>query len=233
MSTPDARVLIFDLDDTLIKTSRLYYDVRDAVYDKMVSLGVDIADVEKQLEAIEVSNVKQFGFSKERFPLSLSHLYLSLCEKQGVRVDWKGRHDIESLGWNLYDTVHPMLPGALETIQELHGRFPLMLCTKGDVEIQQKKILNAQLRPYFGDVFIVPDKNVDTYREISTTLGVDPSQCFMIGDSIRSDINPSLAAGFNAVYIPCPDAWAYEVEPLQDGYVKLNSIAELLDIVQD
>jgi putative hydrolase of the HAD superfamily len=34
----------------------------------------------------------------------------------------------------------------------------------------------------------------------------------MIGNSPRSDINPALAAGFNAIYIPHPHTWRLEHE---------------------
>jgi putative hydrolase of the HAD superfamily len=43
----------------------------------------------------------------------------------------------------------------------------------------------------------------------------------MIGNSPRSDINPGLAAGLSAVYIPHPATWVLEHEELQSGVGKL------------
>jgi putative hydrolase of the HAD superfamily len=53
----------------------------------------------------------------------------------------------------------------------------------------------------------------------------------MIGNSPRSDINPALATGLNAVYIPHPQTWHLEqeeVSPLGVGRVlTLSRFTEL------
>jgi putative hydrolase of the HAD superfamily len=41
----------------------------------------------------------------------------------------------------------------------------------------------------------------------------------MIGNSPRSDINPALEAGFNAVYVPHPRTWVLEKEELRSAGV--------------
>jgi putative hydrolase of the HAD superfamily len=51
----------------------------------------------------------------------------------------------------------------------------------------------------------------------------------MIGNSPRSDVNPALAAGLRAVYIPHPRTWSLEVEELvaSDELLILESFEEL------
>jgi putative hydrolase of the HAD superfamily len=39
----------------------------------------------------------------------------------------------------------------------------------------------------------------------------------MIGNSPRSDINPALAAGLNAVYIPHPHTWRLQHEEVRSA----------------
>jgi putative hydrolase of the HAD superfamily len=41
---------------------------------------------------------------------------------------------------------------------------------------------------------------------------LDPARTWMIGNSPRSDINPALAAGLNAVFIPHQHTWRLEQE---------------------
>ncbi len=53
----------------------------------------------------------------------------------------------------------------------------------------------------------------------------------MIGNSPRSDINPALAAGLNAVYIPHPHTWQLEHEEVASAssgqLLTLSRFAEL------
>ena len=54
----------------------------------------------------------------------------------------------------------------------------------------------------------------------------------MIGNSPKSDINPALAAGLNAVFVPHNDTWVLEHEELAEAkpparLLVLTSFAEL------
>jgi putative hydrolase of the HAD superfamily len=54
----------------------------------------------------------------------------------------------------------------------------------------------------------------------------------MVGNSPKSDINPALAAGLNAVFVPHNDTWILEHEDLADAppnlrLLVLNSFADL------
>ncbi len=75
------------------------------------------------------------------------------------------------------------------------------------------------------------EKNVATYEEIVRRLGLDANMTWMIGNSPRSDINPALAAGLRAVFVPHPHTWHMEheeVTPVDDGrLLTLSRFAEL------
>ena len=54
----------------------------------------------------------------------------------------------------------------------------------------------------------------------------------MVGNSPKSDINPALEAGLSAVFVPHPDTWILEHEPLAkpskpDKLLELRDFAEL------
>ena len=46
----------------------------------------------------------------------------------------------------------------------------------------------------------------------------------MIGNSIKSDVNPALAVGMGAVFIPNENTWALEHAELQTGAPRLLQI---------
>ena len=54
---------------------------------------------------------------------------------------------------------------------------------------------------------------------------------WMIGNLPRSDINPALAVGLNAVYIPHPHTWHMEHEQVQNaGTGQLLQLARFSDL---
>ena len=86
----------------------------------------------------------------------------------------------------------------------------LTLMTKGQSEEQQMKIDRSGIGSYFRHAEIVPEKDAASYRFLAESIGLDPAQTWMIGNSPKSDINPALAAGLNAVFIPHHATWRLE-----------------------
>ena len=52
----------------------------------------------------------------------------------------------------------------------------------------------------------------------------------MIGNSPKSDINPALAAGLNAVYVPHPRTWSLEREMLPERHPRLLTVERITDL---
>jgi putative hydrolase of the HAD superfamily len=92
-----------------------------------------------------------------------------------------------------------------------------------------QKLAASKLQSCFEKVDIVAEKNEALYRELVRKHGWEPGRCWMIGNSPRSDINPAIAAGIRAVYIPHPNTWVYEhEEPVEHPHVlRLSSFSEL------
>jgi putative hydrolase of the HAD superfamily len=87
-----------------------------------------------------------------------------------------------------------------------------MLVTKGHPEEQRLKIERSGLESRFAATAVVHEKAVDTYRAIAQERELDATRTWMIGNSPRSDINPALQAGLNAVFIPHEHTWRLEKE---------------------
>jgi putative hydrolase of the HAD superfamily len=104
------------------------------------------------------------------------------------------------------------LPGVPETVQYLSDRHHLILLTKGAVPEQTGKVERSGLKEYFSAVEIVAEKDVATYQGVVSKYGLDNDSTWMIGNSPKSDINPALAAGLNAVFVPHGNTWILEHE---------------------
>jgi putative hydrolase of the HAD superfamily len=123
-----------------------------------------------------------------------------------------------------------LLPDVEETVRYLAGRHDLMLLTKGHPEEQRLKIERSGLEALFSATAVVHEKAEETYRAIVQERQLDPAHTWMIGNSPRSDINPALAAGLNAVFIPHEHTWRLEKEEIvhTDGrLLTLRAFGEL------
>ena len=111
---------------------------------------------------------------------------------------------------------HPieLMEGVDETLGELSQRHQLILLTKGNVAEQSAKVEQSGLKHYFVGQEIVAEKDAPTYRAICEKHGLRDETTWMVGNSPKSDINPALEAGLNAVFIPHSQTWVLEHEEL-------------------
>ncbi len=112
------------------------------------------------------------------------------------------------------------------------GRHRLILMTKGDQAEQADKLSRSGLSSHFAAVEIVAEKDPQTYRQVIARHELAPNTSWMIGNSIKSDINPALAAGLHAVFLFHKDTWVLEhaaPDPAPQGQhlLELDSFAKL------
>jgi putative hydrolase of the HAD superfamily len=60
--------------------------------------------------------------------------------------------------------------------------------------------------------------------------GMDPERTWMIGNSPKSDINPALEVGLNAVFVPHAHTWVLEKQELRAGKGKLVVVEQFADL---
>mgnify|MGYP001412507415 CR=1 FL=1 len=231
MSNPNLPTFIFDLDDTLIETYPVYKLKKAEAVARISDLGLDTTHAQAVLEDVERANVKKYGFSKERFPRSLAKLYGELCKRQQVPFDGYEAWKIEGLGWSIYDHQHHILAGAHEVLRTLQTRGHKLICfTKGDVHVQTGKVVRAQLHGYFDAIEVAEDKNADAFLAVCSKHNLSIENTIMVGDSIKSDINPAASLGIRAIWIPPVEAWSFEVEAIHPNHTQLNHLREVLDL---
>jgi len=130
--------------------------------------------------------------------------------------------------------VHPVetLPGVAEAVADLSTRYRLILITKGDLMDQERKLAASRLGDYFSGVEIVSEKDRLTYESIFSRHGVAPDDAAMVGNSMKSDVLPAIAAGAWGIHIPYHITWAHELADAPEGhprYVSLSRFDEVPD----
>ena len=198
----------FDGDDTLWK-SQDFYDAAQAEFERIIGRYVDLADarVHERLLAIEASNIHVFGYGAKGMTLSMIEAAIAMTD---ARISATDLQRIVDLGVAVLEHPVELLPGIVDAVAEVAKEFTLLLVTKGDLFHQEAKIAKSGLGDWFHRIEIVSEKDVPTYRRVLDEVGIRPDQFLMIGNSPKSDIEPVLALGASAVYVPYHLLWAME-----------------------
>ncbi|MBC7748527.1 MAG: HAD family hydrolase, partial [Methylotenera sp.] len=96
---------------------------------------------------------------------------------------------------------------------------------------QRRKLHNSGLGHYFHHIEVMSDKQEVDYTDLIKRLEIQPSEFFMIGNSLKSDVLPVLAIGGHAVHIPFHTTWAHEKidhKVVHDNFSALEKITDVL-----
>ncbi len=224
--------LVFDFDDTLVETTVYYNDAKSRFSRIMDSIGFPAVEALETLNQFDIKHVQRCGgFLKQCFPFALVDTYEYYCRVFRREICNIIRNEIETLGWWVFDQPARPVQNAEEVLEQLYGRFPLFLATKGDRLLQMERVEQSGLSHWFKEVYVLADKNVVSYQQIAVEQRIMPGLSWMIGNSMKSDINPALKAGFNSIYIYHPHTWDYEDEAPLGGHVSAESLLDILDVV--
>jgi putative hydrolase of the HAD superfamily len=226
--------VIFDGDDTLWITEPLYDKARRSAAEVVGAHGVDPVNWEELQRRLDVENTRLLKYSTRRFPTSCVQAYDEACRDEGFVSDPAARRDIWKAAQSVFRTRAPLAPGARDTLERLGSAgMSLALLTKGDAQVQSRRIETSGLRELFASVEVVPEKSPPAIRLLVTRLGINPQGAWMVGNSLRSDILPALTAGLRAIWIDAP-VWEYERSP--NGYsdnrvIAVDNLAEVPDLL--
>jgi putative hydrolase of the HAD superfamily len=214
MLSPDfsSQVLLLDADDTLWENN-IYFE--QAIADFMLFLNhqqMSHAEVRLVLNQVERETILEQGYGYHSFAHSLVKTFERLSTQPITpelhETIWNFAHRI---------TLYPiqLLEGVPDTLSYLSERqHHLILMTKGNFIEQTAKVERSGLKEYFAAVEIVAEKDPTAYKSIVAKYDLPPQSTWMIGNSPKSDINPALSAGINAVFVPHNHTWILEHETL-------------------
>lgn len=226
--------IVFDGDDTLWSTEQLYDDARSRARDVVTASGLDGAKWEEYERTIDVQNVSQFGYGIERFPASCVQAYEHLCQQTGRIADPDTAARVRKAARSVFECDPKLVSGARETLIFLRAQGArLALLTKGDKNVQLRRTERSGLSELFDVIRIVPEKSPNVIREIVADLGVSLDSAWMVGNSVRSDILPAIAAGLRAVWI---DAHVWEYERAYDhftpdGVIEASHLGDVPELI--
>lgn len=202
------KVVAFDGDDTLWENELFFRDAERKVAEKLSEYG-DFQHVSDELYKIEYKNMEDYGFGAKAYVLSMIENAVNLT---GGKVSGELISFIIESGREILHNPATPYPGVVETLEALKasGRYTLALLTKGELDVQEKKIQRSGLGKYFSHIKIVSNKSQKEYSDLCAALGISPSELMMVGNSFKSDIEPVLQLGGWGIHIPSETLWKLE-----------------------
>jgi putative hydrolase of the HAD superfamily len=206
--------LLIDADDTLWENN-IYFERAIARFISFLNHHqFSPEQVREVLNDVERVCIVKHGYGLHSF----SHALVDTFERLSTTPITPELHaQIVGLASAIENHAIEFLPDVPKTLEELCKRNRLILLTKGALAEQSGKIERSGIRCHFSDAEIVAEKNPATYAHIVEKFQLDPHSTWMIGNSPKSDINPALAAGLHAVFIPHGDTWILEHEEVNQA----------------
>ncbi len=221
--------LLVDADDTLWENNVFFEKTVEQFFELVEPFGYARSYARHILNETERMNIRQHGYGVRSFGRSLEETYMKLAGNLAQRA---AIVKVTEMVAELEKTPPRILEGVPETLSYLAGRHRMILFTKGEPAEQADKVERSGLQGFFDVIEIVAEKDAETYRGLINKHHVVKSHGWMIGNSPRSDINPALQAGLNAVFVPHPATWVLEHEELQSGAGKLVIISKFRDLLE-
>lgn len=216
----------FDADDTLWHNEQVFRLTQE----RFAALLADHAEPEHlaaRLLAAERRNLGHYGYGIKGFTLSMIETAIEVTDG---RVPAPVIGDLLAAGREMLAHPIELLPHARAAVETLAGSHRVVLITKGDLLDQERKLAQSGLGDLFDGVEIVSDKTADRYAEIFARLGDGPARGVMVGNSMKSDVLPMIAAGGWGVHVPHDLVWDLEhAEAPEDGerFCQLDSLEGL------
>lgn len=216
----------FDADDTLWQNEAFFRLTQD----RFAALLADHAapdHLHDRLLAAERRNLGSYGFGVKGFVLSMIE---TAIEVTAGRVPGLVISEIIAAGHELLDHPVELLPHARQAVEALAADYRVVLITKGDLLDQERKLAQSGLGDLFHAVEIVSDKTPAVYATIFARHGDGACRAMMVGNSLRSDVVPVIAAGGWGVHVPHGLTWALEQAEAPLDHARFHALADLADL---
>jgi FMN phosphatase YigB (HAD superfamily) len=180
------KILIFDLDDTLLDTSRwvVPFAARESCQ-VMINHGLK-ANLEECIEKRKEIHLK--NPRANAFELLVQHFGV---KKNVVAEDVKAYGQKAFFERNVNETI-ALFDGADEVLENLQGKYKLYMVTAGNLATQMQKIRKLHIESFFQNIFYIDPsqgmKKGDAFKALLDTHSYLPEEYLSIGNRADHEI---------------------------------------------
>jgi len=223
--------VLYDLDDTLIYTSEVFLGCMNGYVDAVVEeTGIGRETLYGALSEINDEEYKKMGVNPLRWSAVVERLEERFDDKTGTV---RGKLDCLM---DIYKTVPRMRPGVNCTLSAMRGMdMKQALITHANEEWTNWKMDQLGLWDWFEAVLIADEnghKKIEHWSKGMELLGLQPSECLVVGDNLNGDIVPAAALGARTVWMPSP--WSvYRDGVVPEGTIQIGEFDEFISVLRD
>ncbi len=195
------KAVLLDSDDTLLDFTLAEHI---ALKKTLTQVGIDPKDETVSLYS-EIN--KRHWEMLERGELTraqvLTRRFDRLFETLGIEGDSK---ETQSLYNHNLSIGHYFIPGAVELLEALYGKYKLYMVTNGNESVQVPRLKSADIGHFFEEIFISQRIGFDKPRIeffdkcFAQMPPYDKNEMIIIGDSLTSDIKGGINAGIHTCW---------------------------------
>lgn len=213
----------FDADDTLWQ-NEAFFRLTQGRFAALLADHADQRHLAERLLAAERRNLGHYGYGVKGFVLSMIETAIEVTDG---RVPARVIADLMEAGREMLAHPIELLPSAREAVTAAAERHRVILITKGDLLDQERKLAQSGLGDLFHAVEIVSEKTPRAYARIFARHGTGAGAGAMVGNSLRSDVLPMLAAGGFGLHVPHALTWALEHADPPAGHARFAALPDL------
>ena len=227
---PSIRMVGFDADDTLWR-SQDWFDQAQRDFEAIIAGYVNgDARTSERLYAVEKANLAVFGYGVKGMTLSMIEAAIELTDG---RIAARDLQQVVEIGRATLQHPVELIDGIREAVEAIAAELPVVLITKGDLFHQEAKIAASGLADLFPRIEIVSEKDPPTYARVLGEFGIEAGQFLMVGNSLRSDIEPVVRLGGWGVHVPYALTWAHEAEHgLAEAHPRVRKVESAAQLPQ-
>jgi HAD superfamily hydrolase (TIGR02253 family) len=218
------KAIIFDLDQTLIDFMRMKRLSCEAAMDAMISAGLKIS--KKKGMSVLFDLYSQYGLEYQR-------IFQVFMKKVHGRIDY----GIMASGIVAYRRVKEGLlypyPNVVSTLNQLKKRYKLVILSDAPRIQAWIRLAAMGMQDMFYLVVTFDDTKVKKpgrkpFMYVLKKLKLKPSECVMVGDSLKRDISAAKRFGFKTVFAKYGENYLERTRVKPD--YAINDIKDLLKI---
>jgi len=230
-------LVLVDFDDTLVETAPAFQNAREALFQHLEEGGFTREDSFRvHHQEVDPELLAKYGMGPFRMEPSFRETYIRLSKEKGLTPDREFADRCGALGRDFLGKPKVM-DGSLEALELLASLVPTVLFSQSaQVEYQMDRVRDAGVTRILEEdrIRITERKTPESFRSALDHFGIkDPARATMIGNSLRSDINPALSVGAGAILVEPYEMWHYDkVPPVSSDFLRFSTFPQAVDHIR-
>lgn len=230
MDKTQIKAILFDLDDTLLRTHEVFRSVIEPLKKKLSKeLNTNEAEFDQFFEEAIV---------KSYHKVKVNHVKLWKCVLQSIDSKYNFPAGVRETSYGELMRIYTIIPEVFEdsipTLKALVAKgYTLGIVTHSNPDWAKLKIEKTGLKEYFQYIKIVSSdkfKGSEDWAEAVVEMKMLPSMTVAVGDNVKGDAQAALDAGCSQAFLLIREiGWSvYKSGDIPKGTLKIMQLKDLL-----